>query len=147
MTTLSLCIFDDLSPIHGPFHIMIPKKYNISSIEKGLHKIIRPFRNKIIIDRSGYFSRDFFNNGPELISNMSHKLFNDDYYVVNRYNKYYAIAFSINYTRFEIFSKDCDKQLIHWRSDDSNDPIKGIINENNYNENPVLNIISTLINN
>ena len=36
------------------------------------------------------------------------------------------IAFALNYTytRFEIYLKDYEKQLIKWRTDDANDPIK-----------------------
>ena len=58
-----------------------------------------------------------------------------------RFNKYYVICFAINYTRFEVFSKDCDKKLIKWRDDDQNDPIKGIIRDDNYNENPVISML------
>jgi hypothetical protein len=33
--------------------------------------------------------------------------------------KYYVI----DWTRFEVFSKDCDKELITWRDGDENDPV------------------------
>lgn len=35
-------------------------------------------------------------------------------------------------------------QLIKWRNDDENDPITGIIEDPNYNENPVVSLLRSL---
>lgn len=40
------------------------------------------------------------------------KLLTNKFAVINRVEKYYVITFAINGTRFEIYSKDCDKELI-----------------------------------
>ena len=55
------------------------------------------------------------------------------------------IAFALDFKRFEIYSKDCDKELIHWHENDDNDPIAetGIISDEDYNENPVIQIVQT----
>ena len=37
------------------------------------------------------------------------------YWVWNRYEKYYVVAFALDFTKFEVYSKDCDKRLIEWR--------------------------------
>lgn len=41
-------------------------------------------------------------------------LISNRFSVVNRVEKYYVVAFSIDGTRFEIYSKDCEKKLIEW---------------------------------
>ena len=54
------------------------------------------------------------------------------------------IAFALDYARFEIFSKDCDKELISWRGDDQDDPVVDTIDNPNYNENPVITLMKRL---
>jgi len=43
------------------------------------------------------------------------------YYVANQYNKYYVYAYSIDYVRFEIYSKQCSRTVIDWETDKQND--------------------------
>jgi len=52
---------------------------------------------------------------------------NKGYWVWNRFEKYYVVAFALDFTRFEVYSKDCDKQLIKWRENDENDKIKVLL--------------------
>lgn len=54
---------------------------------------------------SGYFDREFYDYYSEYLTMIAEELQNDSYYVKNLYNKYYVIAFALNYTRFEIYSK------------------------------------------
>ena len=51
-------------------------------------------------------------------------LMNNGHFVWNYYQKWYVVAFSLDYIRFNITAKDCDKKLIKWRQDDENDKIK-----------------------
>ncbi|MFS8160395.1 MAG: hypothetical protein ACMG6E_09370, partial [Candidatus Roizmanbacteria bacterium] len=87
---------------------------------------------------SGYFYKKYMS-----LSDITNDLLNDGYYVWNRFEKYYVIAFALDYVRFEIYSKDCDKILIKWRENDATDPIKGII-KGEYNQNPVITLVKSL---
>ena len=135
---ISFCIFDDLQPCFSPICI----EYNINDSDElslAIDKIVEPFLNGKKTDPSGYyFSLDYDKN--EVLSELLDK----NYYVLNRYQKYYVIAFAINYTRFEIYSKDCNKKLIRWRDDDKKDKVEGIIVDENYNENPVITFMKSL---
>ena len=136
--TLSFCIFDDLSPCFSPITVEY-KKDDPNGLSTAIDLITKPFiEGKLQDDSSYYFKMDY--SKDEVLSVLQRK----NYYVLNRYEKFYVIAFAINYTKFEIFSKDCDKKLIKWRSDDANDKITGIIDNKNYNENPVVTLLKSL---
>jgi hypothetical protein len=134
--TITLAILDDLNfDTHHTKTIEGPLTYEtiLSSVET----LVASFKNQT--DISGYFDSDYFGAESEYNGNISSKLFSDGYWVRNRYNKYYVICFSIDHTRFEIFSKDCDKELIDWGKD--NGEIKGLIEDPEYNENPVITVL------
>jgi hypothetical protein len=57
------------------------------------------------------------------IEKITKNLMFQNYYVINRFERYFVIAFALNFTRFEIFSKDCDKRLITWQSNEEKDLI------------------------
>jgi hypothetical protein len=140
--TLSFCILDDLTVCHGPEHRELNGIPNFNDIKEViLNDLLNDFRQDEYADCSGYFDKEFFASN-EYIDTIVNNLIKYNYVVKNRYNKYYVIAFAINYTRFEVYSKDCDKELIKWRENDSNDPIKGIITNPNYNENPVVTAVA-----
>jgi hypothetical protein len=82
--------------------------------------------------------------GPRDIDQMAEELLKNKYYVLNRVNKYYVIAFALNFHRFDVFSKDCDKQLIKWRQEDQDDPVVRQIEDPDYNENPVITMMRTI---
>ena len=161
MYTLSFGIIDYLSFGRDyPVHITLDN-FDRNTIEAGIKQLVNPFvkhnkRTKHLdwndhekydvkegeaVDPTGRYFCDFTLQELYGITNC---LVEEGYYVVNRYEKYYVIAFSINYTRFEVFSKDCDKEIIKWREEDQEDPIKGIIKNNNYNENPVITLLKQL---
>jgi hypothetical protein len=76
------------------------------------------------------------------ISSITNELLDNNYYVNNRCEKYYVLAIALNYTRFEVFSKDCDKELIKWRDNDENDPVVHQLGDDDeYNVNPVIKAI------
>ena len=143
--TLSFCLFDDLRAFHGPVHVPIqaitPEKLRLA-IEQLLHD----YKKQDIYDKAGFFNDVLVGESEldETINIIIKSLMKKHYYVCNRWNKYYVIAFSINYIRFDIYSKDCDKKLIHWRDNDQQDPIKGTIQNPNYNENPVITLMNQL---
>lgn len=142
--TLSFCILDDLIPCHGPCHITFSnEEISYDTIAKYVNTIIKKFKKNPKKDQSNYFDEEFFKS-DNYISKIIKDLLNKGFFVCNRYNKYYVIAFSLDYVRFEIFSKDCDKELIKWRYYDKNDPINGKIIDADYNENPVVKIFKNL---
>lgn len=131
--------------------IHLPININRENISKSIDHIIKKLNN--VIDKEtkelseivGYYSKDnssLYYHTKEFIEKYKNEiiddLIKDNYCVQNRFNKHYVIAFAINYTRFEIYCKDCDKEIIKWRENDEQDPIKGIIRNKNYNENPVV---------
>lgn len=82
---------------------------------------------KIASDKSGYFDKKFFegytDNNEKLdknhyINNIVDKLLKNDFFVYNRYNKYYSVAFAINKKRFPVYSKDTDTVMIQWDEKD-----------------------------
>jgi len=123
------------------------------NIEKFIDKVIKFFcekdpENEYKNNDPSFFFVNHYNNQTlydykDTINSMTSSLMEKEYYVRNRVSKYYVIAFAINYTRFEIYSKDCDKELISWNND-NNGPIKGIINDLDYNVNPVIKLIKSL---
>lgn len=125
--TLSFCILDDLSPIYGPITVELD---DFAQIRAGVVKILRDYKNQVEYDKSGYMTDK--TSGPSRIYEITDRLHNEDYYVENAYDKYYCICFSINYTRFEVFSKGCKKRLIKWREDDFGDRVTGILEIDGY---------------
>ena len=131
---LSFCIFDDLYPMMTP----IEMKFN----ELDELKILV---DKMLMYKLKYENlEEYFEFVSDNIDYIVSKLRKKRYYVRNRYEKYYVIAFAIDYVRFEIYSKDCDKQLIKWREDDANDKIVGLIADENYNDNPVVRLMNQI---
>ena len=159
MHTLSFCILNDLSVYngYGPVHVSIDD-LEYDTLKKALDEFSKPFLKYISNQQSDpeyywyksqssdeecdptgyYFEQDY--NVSEVIQDLS----NNKYYCWNRYQKYYVVAFSIDYVRFNVFSKDCDKMVIKWRKDDQNDEIIPDDLDNNYNENPVISLLSDL---
>ena len=46
---------------------------------------------------------------------VAETLLEDGYFVRNRVEKYYVIAFSLDFTTFSVYSKDCDPRPIDWK--------------------------------
>lgn len=125
--TLSFVILDNMQVYSGPYHT----KFDVltSDIIKSL---IRRYSDTIADDNDDptYISRrkctchNFISKcgsiyaHPELVDEVCDVLKNDSYYVINRLNKYYVVAFAINYARFRIWSKDCQVDIIDWEEMD-----------------------------
>lgn len=141
--TVSFCILNDLCPAYGPVHksFDVSTGDNLMEITNAVTDILTQFKNQGY-DPSGYYYQ-YINNNE--IREIAADLLNDGYYVWNRFEKYYVIAFALNYTRFEVFSKDYDKELIKWRDNDENDVMKGKIEDDDYNENPVITLMKNLL--
>lgn len=64
--------------------------------------------------------------------NVAERLLKNGYFVANRVEKYYVIAFALDGTRFYVYSKDYDPEIINWQvegegersSPKSSEPIK-----------------------
>lgn len=48
------------------------------------------------------------------IDEINDQLLQDGYWVVNRINKYYVLAFALDGTSFSVYSKDCDPERLIW---------------------------------
>ena len=163
MQTLSFVILDDLRPGpeygYGPIHIPI-ENIKTKTLESAVNEIAKPFLKYIArryhlelaekyslkdeldekLDPTGYFFETDFD-----IEEIVNSLIEKEYYCLNRYCKYYVVAFALNYARFEVFSKDCDKELIKWNEGEMmQGPIVNRIQSENYNENPVVSLLKKL---
>lgn len=78
---------------------------------------------------------------PAELEDMALELAREGYWVANHVNKYYVLAFAVNYARFEVYSKERDKELIKWRENDRGDRVHHQVSDAEYNENPVLQTI------
>ncbi|XWV25685.1 hypothetical protein QJ857_gp0010 [Tupanvirus soda lake] len=83
--------------------IMYSYKINENIIILYIVLFANNFKNNT--DCAGYFDKYLSVILIVNINYISETLKLQDYYVINRYNKYYIVAFAINYTRFEIFSR------------------------------------------
>lgn len=146
--TLSFTVLRELYPIVGPIHKSI-NDLSEASIRSAVREVVSYYRTHDERDDPSYY---FTYNNPAFTGYLAHydedgivqHLMQDKYCGVNRYNKYYVIAFAIDFLRFEVFSKDCDKKRIKWRKDDSGDPVIHNITCKNYNENPVIRLMKTI---
>lgn len=149
--TISFAMFDDLRPIN-----VIHKKIN-----KSVEEIIRFIKNirdsyvKEEYDPTCFLWNHFDENMMSMgtIAEIANDLLKNEYYVLNRMAKYYVVAFALNFTRFEIYSIDCDKEIISWPTYVDNEmtdsiagegPIKGIIDDPDYNVNSVIKMMAKL---
>lgn len=76
------------------------------------------------------------------IKHIAETLRQQQYYVLNRMQKYYVLAFALNYTRFEIYSKGCDKRTSPEQT--SKAKVVHQIDDPDYNENPVIRLLKNL---
>lgn len=154
---LSFTILDDLQYTDDPVHVEIDNT-ETDTLKAAIDKIAAPYlkyiqRRKGLdykqtysledvpdekADSSGYFFELDFDI-HEIIDDLQEQ----GYYCLNRYQKYYVVAFALNYTRFEVFSKDCDKEIINWGNDKEGEIVHRIQNEK-YNENPVVSFMKSL---
>jgi hypothetical protein len=171
---ISYVMLNDLKPIYSPIHKRI--LFDKNSIKKFILEIasmyqpefsgdiveLKEWRKKYPNwkdDSSYYFtgykgySSPFNENHAE---NISKRLIKNRYHVVNRINKYYVVAFSINYSLFYVYSKDYNPEIIDWNFGDKwieddvkiekvkNGEFRGEILTDN--ENPVITLMSNLLN-
>ena len=141
MHTISFTILDEMSPIYGPVHMNI-ENLQEKSIKIGVMRLSQPFlkykkrerkekdykffecwpKKGESVDTSGYYTdytdySDYSDYSDECMFSPYYVvkgLSKHGYYRMNSVNKYYSVAFAIDYTRFNVWSKDCDETLIKW---------------------------------
>jgi hypothetical protein len=137
MHTISFCILDDCRPAYGPIHESFSGSISEQPVKSTVRSILQAFLDSKY-DPSKYYHERI---NQDEINCITSGLCSENYYVHNRFEKYYVIAFAIDFTRFEVFSRDCDKRLIKWRENDEADPITGIITNDDYNISPVIKML------
>ena len=143
--TLSFCTYDDLHP-RGEI-----QNYTFSTKEE-LQTLVETIWNKVwgtenIMDKNENKNEDKEYYIPHFeqyasVEEIVPSLLGENYCVYNRVEKYYVVAFAINYTRFWIWSKDCEAKIIKWREEDKEDPIINNLDPD-YDVNPVIKILSS----
>ena len=108
--TLSFGVLDDLEWKCDccPRHVSVKK--DLSDLRGALDRIFARIRE----DKCHYgtmFLEEYESYRGEIVAG----LVDDGYWVLNRYDKYYAVAFALDFTSFLVYSKDCDAELIDWR--------------------------------
>lgn len=147
MDTISFKILNDLRSCYSDSRVIqkrkladgVPKKPRRKTVRSKVASILKELNTRGS-DPTGYYAKSV---DEDDIDSITDALLSDGYYVLNRYEKYYVVAFALNYTRFEVFSKDCDKELITWPEDG---PIVGVISDPDYNESPVIKLLAALAN-
>ena len=143
MSVLSFVILDDLTPAYGPVHVPIEEK----NVGKAISEAVAELVDRRSVDPTSYYIHGWEAQGIPARHNpgeVEKCLRERGYYCLNRYEKYYVVAFALDYKRFEVFSKDCSKELIKWRVDDADDPVVGRVSDPEYNLNPVIRSMSPL---
>ncbi len=138
---LSYVMLRDLKPQNKIIHEEV--KNDFESVLTFVKKISLRYTSFDHYDISKFFAFSYppkSNITEQEMINIARDIWNDGYYVCNRFEKYYVIAFAKNYTRFEVFSKYCDKEIIDWQVPQQG-IIKDVITDENYNENPVITLL------
>lgn len=117
--TLSFCILDDLEPRYGPVDIEI-NDLEYETISNAVEKIAQQIiKNKSDCTGCYFYSTYDIGNAislaPKYDNNLiTYELLENGYYVLNQFEKYYVIAFALDYKEFKVFSRNCYKKLIEW---------------------------------
>ena len=127
--TISFSILDNCKHTYGPIHKFVNSEINYTTVLEIVTNILSNFSKTD--DPSSYYYKLI---NEDEIEKITWNLIFQNYYVINEFNRYYVIAFALNFTRFEIFSKDCATQLITWRLNDK----KNIIIDDNSTLNSVI---------
>jgi hypothetical protein len=135
---LRFVIFDDgTQNPEGPLHITFEGPIT-------LEKLRKLFRDNKIDEQL-----KLNDNVESVCDNMDgiiYDLSNKGWWCANRVNKYYVVAFAIDGVRFDIYSKDCNKELINWGKlcPFPDGKIVYRITDSDYNESPVIKLMREL---
>lgn len=108
---LSFCILDQTSPVYGPVHVNLPSLLD-ADIHEGVSALLNVYQ-----ERPDNLWSYIFTNPP--VGLISDHLSQWHHYVYYQWDSPYIVAFTINYTRFELLGGD----MIRWRENDEYDPI------------------------
>ena len=133
--TLSFCILDDLTPKYGPVHVKI-NDLTYKTISNAVEMITQKLKEDDG-DCTGFYVNGYYSSSTTIDPHYDNDevtgdLLNNGSHVINSFEKYYVIAYSLDYNRFKVFSRGCYKKLIEWRDDDENDPIVKVIDSDHY---------------
>jgi len=134
---LSMAVFDDGNECYSH----CTKYHNYDDLRKSVCEYLGILLN----DSNLYFDMS--------VTYLLGQLLEYDHCVFNRHQKYYVIAFAINFEPFQIWSKDCEARIIKWNPIDeqSKEIIDYKLNNNvinpppeDYNLNPVIKCMENL---
>src|SRR5436190_4802716 len=86
------------------------------TIRKGLEKIIQQILVDTSLNQSHWFRKSLQNKKyySGRIDTITFYLNYHGHFVLNNFDKYYVIAFAIDYNRFNVYSRDHEKELFDW---------------------------------
>lgn len=138
--TLSYIYLNDLCHVgSSPYNYTFTASNDVEKLEK-ITSIIDAIYNHASLNDIET-PEHFTLNMTKYLDEIPECLCRDGYWVWNRFEKYYVVAFSLNFTRFEVYSKDCNKELVKLRDNDENDIITGVITDDGYNESPIVRLL------
>ena len=137
---LSFCTFNDLNPEGKVQNYTFSTEKELQTIVETIWEKVWGTENKKENEYEQYYIPNFgqYASVEEIVSS----LLKENYCVYNRVEKYYVVAFAINYTKFWIWSKDYEAQIIKWKEEDKEDPIINNLDPD-YNVNPVLKLLNS----
>src|SRR5207253_480473 len=122
---ISYVMLDDLQPIEPPTHTTIPRtKESLIEFIRKIKASYTPYDSKtdaangksdptcLFNGEANKFGDMTFSDGH--ISEIADELLREGYWVMNRVNKYYVVAFALDGTKFHVYSKDCDPEIVNW---------------------------------
>lgn len=112
--SLSFCILNESTPSYGPVQVIIPSLLE-TDVSEGLSAILRKYQES----PDNLWSYIFTTANKPPIDLITDHLCQWRHYVYYHWDSPYVVAFSINYTRFELLGG----HMIHWRENDEYDPI------------------------
>lgn len=113
---LCFCILRDLIPLFNPEEYRFSTKDELVIILQNLWKELEKLDFISQFFQSTHRQRKI----KEVVENLEQS----GYCVWNQYEKYFVIAFALDYKRFWIWCKNQIPQVIQWRKDDIIDPIE-----------------------
>lgn len=109
--TLTFAVLEDLYPKYGPVSLTVRGPIAEDALLEAITTLVTPWLGDRPNDLIHYFNRDSLQMD---IYPIARNLIEKKYFVVNRWAKFYVIAFAIDRAVFPIHSSGCPEQNIDW---------------------------------
>ncbi len=127
---LSFVILGYQRPDYGPIHVGLAE-LTIEAVSAAVAEAVTPILSRKESDPTCWYFHNHMHHNDSRRDHpkdydqdlITRALLDKGFFRWNYYQKWYVIAFAIDYTRFEVFSRNHEKGLIKWRVDDEADAV------------------------